>query len=224
MIELNKKSGIVLALDVDEYEKFYEVLDQVGDLVDGIKLNLPFILKFGIKECKEIKKNYNKPIIGDFKIADIYFSNRKVINICIENMIDYLFIHGFIGVDNLADAKFHALDRIKFFLVTDLTTCGTKHNVEILANIAKDMEFFGVQVPGTKPEVVSKVRNEVGESVKLISCGIGYQGPIHGSALRMGADYEIIGRKIYLNESPREITKSMISDFMRGGLIDEFLG
>jgi orotidine-5'-phosphate decarboxylase len=35
------------------------------------------------------------------------------------------------------------------------------------------------------------------------SCGIGAQGPEPGSAINAGADFEIIGRKIYGAKDPR---------------------
>lgn len=48
----------------------------------------------------------------------------------------------------------------------------------------------------------------MGNSLVIISCGIGKQGPIVGSAIAAGADYEIIGRSIYnpekLGKTPRE--------------------
>ena len=36
----------------------------------------------------------------------------------------------------------------------------------------------------------------------IISCGVGYQGTPYGSAVKAGADFEIIGRAIYNSENP----------------------
>ncbi len=72
----------------------------------------------------------------------------------------------------------------------------------------------GVQVPATKPGRIQEVRNKVGDKLLIISCGIGTQkfynsenqGPEIGSAIKEGANYEIIGRSIYANKdlSPRD--------------------
>ena len=43
----------------------------------------------------------------------------------------------------------------------------------------------------------------------IMSCGIGQQGPAFGSAIRAGADFEIIGRAIYSTINHYEILKKV---------------
>lgn len=208
-MNLNPKSRIILALDVMNKNQAWNVLEETVDIIDAIKVNYPIILSCGIEICKEMKKEFNKPIIGDFKIADVPVTNEKIIDISIRNEIDYLMIHGFIGEYNLKEAKEYAKNRIKFFIVTDLTTCtGIKGPFEIYAMIAKNLGFYGVQAPATKENVVKRVRELVGDSLVIISCGVGHQGPKPGDAIMAGADFEIIGRSIYESENPKVITKS----------------
>ena len=78
---------------------------------------------------------------------------------------------------------------------------------EDFARIALDLGFYGAQAPATKPKVIKIVKDIIGNSMTIISCGIGAQGAKPGSAIEASADFEIIGRAIYLSKKPREITK-----------------
>ncbi len=71
-------------------------------------------------------------------------------------------------------------------------------------DLSLELKCDGIQVPGTKPNRISEIRRKVGNSLIIISCGVGAQGPLYGSAIVAGADYEIIGRIIYNSERPEE--------------------
>lgn len=66
------------------------------------------------------------------------------------------------------------------------------------------MKCDGIQVPRTKPERIAEIRKRIGDNLMIISCGVGAQGPLYGSAIEAGADYEIIGRTIYNSENPEK--------------------
>jgi len=209
---LKPNTRIILALDVTEKNKAFGILREVYDLIDGVKLNHPLIFSYGISISKEIKDEFKCPIIGDFKIADITLTNNKIIDICIENNIDFLTLHGIIGRANLSDIKEYAKGRIDFFMITELSSCigATLFPFEEYARLAVDLDFYGVQTPATKPNIIKKVRHTVGDSMTIISCGIGAQGVSPGGAIKYGADFEIIGRFIYMDKHPREATKKYI--------------
>lgn len=213
MLELIQKNGAILALDVIEKNKAFEVLRETYDLLDAIKVGYPLILSCGIQICKEIKNEFNKPIIGDFKIADVPVTNEKIIDLSFENGIDFLMIHGFIGEENLIKAKKHSKNKLDLFMVTELTSdIGTNlFPYKKFAKWAVDLDFYGVQAPATKPEVIKEVKRIAKNSLKIISCGMGTQGAHYGSAIKNGADFEIIGRGIYASENPRERLEEYIS-------------
>ena len=211
-MDLNENKRIILALDVLNEKKAFDVLDNVHDLINAVKVNFPLILSCGIEICIEIKKRYGLPIIGDFKIADVSITNNHIIDISIDNKIDFLTVHGFIGKANLVKLKNHAKDKIQFFIITELTSClGTiLLPFEKNAELAVELDFYGIQAPATKPYIIKKLRKRVGSRLKIISCGILAQGAAVGSAIRNGADFEIIGRGIYMMEDPRKATKEYI--------------
>lgn len=60
-----------LALDIISLNEAKTVLREVKDYIDIIEIGTPFILRYGIKAIKEIKKIYPLlTLLADFKIAD----------------------------------------------------------------------------------------------------------------------------------------------------------
>jgi len=200
-----KNSRIALALDVKNKKQAFDLLDKIHEHIDIIKFNYPLILTEGIQIISEIKKNYKKTILADFKVADVPVTNNKIAKIAHDSGADGIMVHGFIGVDAICSIK-ETVPEIKIFLVTQLTNPGglefTSKFTEDFATVAKTLELFGVQAPGTRPEVVKKVRSIIGEKLKIICCGIGKQGGKFGHAIKAGADWEIIGRSIYQDKDP----------------------
>ena len=157
------------------------------------------------------------PIIGDFKIADVPVTNRYIIDISSVNSIDFLTVHGFIGPTNLEELRQYVGERIRLFMITEFTSCIDEVILDYrkYSKSALDLKFYGVQAPATKPDIIREVRAIVGDTMIIICCGIGRQGSNVGSAIKSGADFEIIGRWIYLSDNPRKTTekfKQMIND------------
>lgn len=78
---IESNSHIIIALDTENLEQGFRVMDECYDLVDCIKLNYPLVLKEGIGIIGKLKDRYNLPIFCDFKIADVPVTNNKIIKI-----------------------------------------------------------------------------------------------------------------------------------------------
>jgi len=72
--ELNRKTGIILALDVTDEEKALEITKNVADCIDAVKIGYPLILKTGLRIV--YKLSLIAPVIADFKVADIPNTDR----------------------------------------------------------------------------------------------------------------------------------------------------
>jgi orotidine-5'-phosphate decarboxylase len=207
-----RETGIMLALDVEDRRAAFELLDRVGEDIDVIKFNYPLILAEGISLIGEIKARYHKPILADFKVADVSVTNNRIIRICREAGVDGVMIHGFIGIDSIQSA-IEAAGNLKLFVVTQLTNPGgldfTAQFTEEFAGMARMLGAAGVQAPGNRPDVVSKVRTIVGDDLMIVCCGIGAQGGKFGAAIEAGGDFEIIGRAIYQAEDPARAVKDI---------------
>ena len=209
-MKLKRKSGIILALDLLVVKSCQDLLDLIYKDVDCVKIGYPLVLSVGINIIKLLKSNYEIPIIADFKVSDIPYISRKIVRITLDAGCDGLLIHGFIGPDGIEACIEEAKEKM-IFIITELTSPGgsvfTQPISEDIARMAKELGAYGIQAPGTRPERIKKLRLIVGNELVIISCGIGAQGPSPGSAIRAGADYEIIGRAIYESQDP---TKKMI--------------
>lgn len=62
---------IVFPLDVSTEREAIELLDQVADLVDVVKVGLELEKAIGAQKCIELPKRYGKPVFADFKLKDI---------------------------------------------------------------------------------------------------------------------------------------------------------
>ena len=204
----------MLALDVKDRRAAFGLLDLVGEDIDVIKFNYPLILSEGLSLIGEIKERYRKPIMADFKVADVPVTNNRIIRICREAGADGIMVHGFIGIDGLQSALEAAGD-LKIFVVTQMTNPGgldfTAQFTEEFAGMARMLGAAGVQAPGNRPEVVRKVRTIVGDELMIVCCGIGVQGGRFGAAIEAGGDFEIIGRAIYQAEDPGRAVKEIRS-------------
>ncbi|MFH1039121.1 MAG: orotidine-5'-phosphate decarboxylase [PVC group bacterium] len=215
-----RKSGIMLALDVGTGAEAFSLLDRVAGGIDVIKFNYPLVLREGMEIISTVKERYRKPILADFKIADVPVTNNRIIRLCREAGADGVMVQGFIGIDAIQSA-IEAAGVVKIFVVTQLTNPGgldfTARFTEEFAGLARMLGAAGVQAPGNRPEVVARVREIVGEELMIVCCGIGAQGGAFGRAIEAGGDFEIIGRAIYEAEDParavREI-KDAIASFL----------
>lgn len=210
------KSHIMLALDTKNKETAFKVMDECYDLVDAIKLNYPLILTEGISIIKELKDKYKLPIVTDLKVADAPVTNNRIIKIAKDNGVDAIMIHGFVGSDAIMEMLKIANDEIGVIVVTELTHPGglefTRLHAEEFASMARLLDCYGIQAPGTRPEQIKNLRRVVGDDKVIVSCGVGAQGGKFKEAVEAGADFAIIGRTIYESENPRETVKNLLME------------
>lgn len=211
-MSLERRTGLVFALDLLDKERSFEMIDKIKNYVDAIKINYPFTLSCGMDAVKEIKEKFETQIIADFKIADVSVTNKKILNLCKSNGADAVLVHGFIGPENLIECKKFSGDEMSLFVVTELTNEDPFFDRDTaiqMANMAKSIGVCGVQAPATKLELVKKIREELEDQMQMICCGVGAQGGVPGSAISAGANFEIVGRAIYQSENPAQAAKKI---------------
>ncbi len=197
---------LVLALDVLEKDKMCKILQEVKNSIDFVKINYPVVLKFGIDIVNEVSKI--KPVIADFKIADIPEISVEIAKIAFESGAVGVIVHGIVGQKTLADLVNVSNDyNGEIYVLVDLTQTDIRFPSYKIAKIAKKLKCHGVVVPGTKPWKIRKIKEIVGD-LKILSPGIGFQGGEVINALKAGADYIIVGRSIYLSDNPKKVAEN----------------
>lgn len=205
---IEPKNHIILALDTENIEKGYEVMDQCYDLVDCIKLNYPLVLKEGLKIVSKLKDKYKLPVFCDFKVADVPVTNNRIIKTVAEAGGDAIMVHGIVGPDGLEEAMNAADNKIAIVVQTEFTHPGglifTQGIANSLAELAVEYGCQAVQSPGNRTDRIREVKNIVKDKCKIVCCGVGAQGGDYHKVLKAGGDFPIIGRSIYQAENPRD--------------------
>lgn len=201
---MQKNNKIILALDVESEDEALQLCKEVAEHIDAIKVGYPLVLKTGASIIKKIKQ-FKKPVIADFKVADIPEISRKICEIAVKSGADYVIVHGFVGEDVVKACS----EVANIFVVAEMSHPGAKDfmssEADKIAKIAKKYAY-GIVAPATRPERIKKLRKIVGDIV-IISPGIKAQGAAVGDAIKAGADFEIIGRGIYASQNPKKAAK-----------------
>jgi len=205
--EFQRKTGIILALDVTDEKSALEIAESVADLVDAIKIGYPLVLGTGLSIAEKLSKF--APIIADFKVADIPNTDRLICEHVFKAGCAAIIVQGFTGPDSLTECvKTAAEFGRKVFVVTEMSHPGgdyffTNAAAEKIAVLSKESGAFGIVAPATRPERVKELRAVIGDGLKIISPGVGAQGGSAADTIRAGADWVIVGRSIYNSENPR---------------------
>ncbi|MCS7122244.1 MAG: orotidine-5'-phosphate decarboxylase [Archaeoglobaceae archaeon] len=200
---------LVAALDVLSSEKAVKIAKDIVDYVDEFKVNYPLVLSAGIKVIKDLSKI--RPVIADFKIADVPHLAYMISKIAFESGALAVIVHGFSGSDSVKATLDVARDFDgKVYVVTELSSKGgeeymTKFSVDI-AKMAKKLGCHGIIAPATRVEKVKILREVVGK-MEILCPGVGFQG---GSfEVLKFADGIIVGRSIYESEDPKKSAREI---------------
>jgi orotidine-5'-phosphate decarboxylase len=212
---MQKKSRIILALDVTSHADAVRVVEAVKDYVDAIKINWPLILATGPDTIREMSRF--KDVICDFKIADIPNTNRLIVEEAMSRGASAVICHGFMGDDSVKSCVDAAKGQV--FVVTEMSHPGGKQFTapvaDELAALAKSVGARGIVAPATRPERIAALRKIIG-GLEIISPGVGAQGGKASDAIRAGADYIIVGRAIYDAPDPGIAAKALADEVKEG--------
>lgn len=204
MLTMQKKTSLILALDVIEKSKAVSISKEVADHVDAIKVGYPPVLGAGMEIISEISKF--APAIADFKVADIPNTSKIICSQAFEAGASAVIVHGFTGKDSLLECVSTAREYDGgIFVVTEMSHPGALEFMAPkaleIAKLALECEAQGVVAPATRPERIKQIRKIVGD-LMIISPGVGAQGGRAADAIEAGADYVIVGRSIYESKKP----------------------
>jgi orotidine-5'-phosphate decarboxylase len=201
---------LILALDLTDRDKALDIAEEVSDYISAIKVNYPLVLSAGVEIIDELSKI--KPVIADFKIADIPYTSSLIADITFKNGAKGIIVHGFAGRETVKAVLDVATNYGgEVYVVTELTS-STEYFSGIsdkIAEMAKELECHGIVAPGTRPERVKELR-EIVKDLKILCPGIGAQGGDVRKVVEAGADYVIVGRSIYNSKNPKKTAKEIL--------------
>lgn len=207
MNEFQRKTGIILALDVTDEESALRITEAVAGSIDAVKIGYPLVLGTGLGVASKLSKF--APVIADFKVADIPNTDRLICEHVFKAGCAAVIVQGFTGPDSLTECVKTANEfGRKVFVVSEMSHPGGDHfftdsvSKEIAA-LAKKSGAFGIVAPATRPERVKELRAVIGNDLKIISPGVGAQGGSAADTIKAGADWVIVGRSIYNAADPK---------------------
>lgn len=217
---LIRQKGLMVAIDTNEkkeYEKLKDTIHSVSELSDDIifKLGIPTVLTFGFDETINLLQHYDNKIVFDAKLAeDTQDKSDQMLILCKKRNLDGMIVHGFIPKEIIRSLvkKSENTDIIAVARMSSKTLVYDRHYKEIARDVT-NCGAKGVVVGANHPKNIREVRSivdEIDDSVYICSPGIGYQNGDIKIALRMGADYPIIGRAILKADDPREKTREYL--------------
>lgn len=214
------RGRILVAIDdpLLSLSKFRELIINLGGMIAGFKIGVPYILGIGLSKIAEvIKEREDIYFLADLKLADIDAVMKLTVKLARDAGFHGVIAHGFIGYEGgLAGLSSYCSKlSLDLYVVTSMSHPGSLEIYDKVLNnvldIVKRVEATGVIAPATRPNIIKYVRNYLGMNYIILSPGIGAQGAEPGSALCAGADFEIVGRTITGSANPVETAKNLIN-------------
>lgn len=206
---MERKTSLILALDVTDEDYALQIAKTVADYVDAIKVNYPIILSLGTSIIGKISKY--RPVIADLKIADIPYTSNLIAGLAFNAGAAGIIAHGFAGRDTIeAVAKTARRFDGDIFIVSELSSEGGKEFLnpvsDKIVKMAEEIGCSGIIAPATRTERISHFK-KIAPKLRVVAPGVGAQGGDLEETLRAGADFVIIGRAIYDSDSPESAAK-----------------
>ncbi len=201
-------TDLILALDLPDCDRALRIAREVKDFVSHVKVNYPLVLSCGVGVIEELSRV--RPVIADFKIADIPYVSSSIAKIAFENGAKAVIVHGFSGRETVKAVLNVAKGyEGEVYVVTELTSSEEffKDVSDRIARMAIELGCHGIVAPATRVERVKKL-SEIVEGLKVICPGIGAQG---GSLeVVKYATHVIVGRAIYESKDPRKSAEEIL--------------
>ena len=208
--------ALPVIVGLDALQTRYQVVGLVQEtcgLAAGYKLGLPSLLKIPGIGWEVRRACDGALVIADLKLADIADTMIRIAGIT-RGWADAVIAHAFPGYEGALDGLSIYLEDNgqKLVVVVAMSNPGASETMdpllEKLVSIARKARAWGIVAPATRPQVLARARSLYPEAV-ILSPGIGVQGARPGSAIKAGADYEIIGRLVTTSTDPSATLQSL---------------
>jgi orotidine-5'-phosphate decarboxylase len=214
------KSKLIVALDVDSYERATKLVKELGGLVDVYKVGSQLFTRVGPRIVEFINASDKKCFL-DLKFHDIPNTVARAVESASALSVFMLTVHASGGADMLKAAA-GVVNRPLLLGVTVLTSIGgyAKGKVLRLAWVAKECGLNGVIA---SPQEIRGLREALGEEFLIVTPGIrpvwaeaGDQKRVMtpSEAVAAGANYIVVGRPIVAAERPIEAAQRVTAEIV----------
>jgi orotidine-5'-phosphate decarboxylase len=203
------KSKLIVALDVDSFEKSTALVRELRDAVDIFKVGSQLFTRVGPKIVEFIRAQ-DRECFLDLKFHDIPNTVARAVESAATLRVFMLTVHTCGGAEMLKAASLAIPGRPVILGVTVLTSVSGNVREEVLrlANLAKECGLNGVIA---SPHEIAEIRQAIGEEFLIVTPGIRPAWAEAGDqkrfmtpaeAVAAGANYIVVGRPIIAAEDP----------------------
>ena len=232
---MSDKSPIIIAIDTTEIDKGRDLLKKVHPYVSVFKVGLEFFLAHGADGVEKLRNEApNLDLFLDLKLHDIPNTVRGAANAISRLAPTFLTVHASGGGPMIQSAAV-ALPGTKITAVTVLTSLDkgefghmgfSEEIAELTSSLARNAVENGARALVCSPLEVSRLRNELGDDVALITPGVRPNEQASRAtkgddqkrtmtpreAIASGADFLVIGRPISASENPAEAARKILDE------------
>lgn len=210
--------GIAFAGDLETDTALFQCLDLIHHEIKVLKLGNALLYRYGFKLLDSLKNRYAElPVIIDIKLCDVAHIASRVAKDFAERGADVVVVAAICGPVVIKEIVKAVPSSCEIWVFSEFT-----HDSGYINSRTADESIIaalesgakGVQAPGTRTHRVEEIREDVGENIAIMACGIGAQGARFGSAIKAGANFEIIGRSIYGQFSPLDPVREARRDIV----------
>ncbi len=229
-----EKSPLIVALDVPTIEEAVKLVEETEEYADIYKVGPILFIKYGPSIVQEIIKR-KKDVFLDLKLHDIPNTVKEAVRQASEMGVYMLTLHTLGGTEMLKAAAGAKRGKLPILLgVTVLTSMREKdlrelgisatcrEQVKRLVQLGKEAGIDGFVC---SVEEVEEVRRIAPSCVAVVP-GIRPESfhkqdqkrtATPSEAIKMGADFIVVGRPIYTSPSPKETAKAIINEIENAG-------
>lgn len=215
-----RRTGLVLAIDLEDWTAAEAVARAAGPHIDAVKVGYPTVLACGVGAIARLGDAAARPVIADFKIADIPPVAGAVAARAVAAGARGVICHAFAGADSVrAVADACAAGGALPIAVVEMSHPGgatfTQPSADRLLDAAIEGGARAIVAPATRPERVAALRARA-RGLPIFSPGAGAQGGSAEAASRAGADFVIVGRAITASDDPARVARETAQAVARG--------
>ncbi len=205
-----RRTRIILALDYCGRDGCVAILEKTLKYIAGVKLGYPILFNIGLERIKSLVSRFRGSVflIADFKIADIPSISGYISKKLREIGFDAAIVHAIVGEESVRSVS-RVIPALALVAMSHKGSEIINSNVDKLIEVGRRGGATGYIAPATYPQVIKIVRKTV-PNTTIFSPGVGVQGGGFGSALKSGADFEIIGRSITLSDDPENAAANIV--------------